>query len=161
LLLLLLHEHLRQVNAFCLLHRYTYGVASFIACSRQLEKNCISYVHSPSTGSIIPYIVVFVTFSLRLFKLVTLNRCSAPLPGNHLFSRMPVQSTHYRQEMTTHHLSPSALSHATYSKYDGGKKTYYLPRVRVSSIYLNLVTVSLLVFNRRVQDTTGDHYGYD
>jgi len=40
-------------------------------------------------------------------------------------------------------------------------KKYYLSRVRESSIYLNLVAVSLLVFNRRVQDATGDHYGYD
>jgi hypothetical protein len=107
---------------FCLLQRYTYGVASFIACSWQLKKNCVSYVYNPSTGSVIPYIVVFVTFSLCLFKLVTLNRCSASLLGIHLFSRMPVPSTCDRQEMTTHHLSPSAPSHATYSKYDGGKK---------------------------------------
>jgi hypothetical protein len=65
--------------------------------------------------------VVFVTFSLCLFKLVTLNRCSAPLLGNNLFIRIPVPSTCDQQEMTTHHLSPSAPSHATYSKYDGGK----------------------------------------
>ena len=122
LLLLLLHEHLRRMDVFCLLWRYTYGIASFIACSRQLEKNCVLHVHSPSTGSIIPFIVVFVMFSLCLSKLVTLNRCSAPLPGNHLSSRMPVPSIQDRQEMMTHHLSPSAPSHATYSKYDGGKK---------------------------------------
>lgn len=107
---------------FCLLRRYVYSIASFIAYSWQLEKNCVSYVCSPSTGSIIPYIVVFVMFSLCLFKLVTLNRCSAHLLGNHLFSRMPVPSTRERQEMMTHHLSPSAPSHTTYSKYDGGKK---------------------------------------
>jgi len=107
----------------CFLRRYVYGIAAFIACSRQLEKNCVSYVRSPSTGSVIPYIMVFVMFSLCLFKLVTLNRCSGCLLGNHLFGRMPVPSTRDQQEMTTHHLSPSAPSHTTYSKYDGGKKS--------------------------------------
>jgi hypothetical protein len=40
-----------------------------------------------------------------------------------------------------------------------GVKTYYLPRMRESSVYMNLVAVSLLVFNRRLQDATGDRYG--
>jgi hypothetical protein len=53
---------------------------------------------------------------------VTLNKCFAPLLGNNFFSRMPVPSTRDRQEVMTHHLSSGALSDATYSKYDGGKR---------------------------------------
>ena len=110
------------------------------------------YVQSPCTGNNMP--VTYYVFIVLVHKLVTLNRWCSPLLGNHLCGVKPIPSTCDQHEMTTCQLGLSArYLHLMLNILHLMEVKSNLPRG--TFICLNLVAMSLLVFNRRLQDSVG------